>query len=202
MILETERLILRKARKGDWKDILEACKDLDLTRYLAVVPHPYTKKDAEWFVNDCLKKWRKKEMDKFPFLIELKSEKKVIGVISLDLKKSDGIGTTGSWINKNYWKRGYITEAKIAVNEFAFNEQKMRKLETSVAKVNEASKATQEAVGYKYEGTRIKGVKTKSTGKIYDLILYGLMKEDWKKQLPKLKKKLKEKIKKLEIEKY
>lgn len=76
MKIETKRLILRPPRKSDWKDILEGAKELDVTRNLLVVPHPYKKKDAIWFVNHAMKKWRKKEKSDYTFFIELKSEKK------------------------------------------------------------------------------------------------------------------------------
>ncbi len=199
MKLETRRLILRKPKVSDWKDVLDGCKELDVTKYLKVVPHPYKKKDAVDFIKKCLKKWRNKEQTKFPFFIELKSEKKVIGVIEIfNYNKQHKICETGSWINKHYWKKGYITEAKIAINEFAFNKLKVRKMETGVYEKNNASNATQKSIGYKYEGTRLKRHIVKSTGKIHDEHMYGLLKEDWKRNLPKIKKKLNEKIKKLE----
>ncbi len=67
-------------------------------------------------------------------------------------------------------------------------------METGAYEKNKASNATQRAMGYKYEGTRIKHHISKSTGKIHDEHLYGLFKEDWKKNLPKLRKKLNKKI--------
>ena len=194
--LETKRLILRKPKISDWKDVLEACKDLAVTRYLSTVPHSYKKEDARWFVKDCLKKWGKKEQENFPFFIELKSEKKVIGVLEIHkYSKQHKTCGTGSWINKKYWRKGYITEAKIAVNEFAFNKLKVRKMETEVYDKNNASNATQKSMGYKYEGTRLKHHIAKSTGKIHDAYLYGLFRKDWKKKLPKLRKKLNNKMK-------
>ncbi|MEK6741799.1 MAG: GNAT family protein [Nanoarchaeota archaeon] len=200
--LETQRLILRKPKISDWKDIVDGCKEIDVTRYLTIVPHPYKKKDADWFIKDCLKKWNKKEQTSYPFFIELKSGKKVIGVIEIfKYNKQHKVCETGSWINKAYWKKGYITEAKVAINEFAFNKLKVRKMETSVYEENDASNATQKSMGYKYEGTRLKHHIAKSTGKIHDEHLYGLLKEDWKKNLPKVKKRLNEKVKKLEAEK-
>jgi len=87
------------------------------------------------------------------------------------------------------------------VNEFAFNKLKMRKMETGAFVDNKASNATQKSIGYEYEGLRKKHYLSKSTGKIHDENLYGLMKEDWKKNLPKLKKHLEEKIKKLDKKK-
>jgi|SRR3972149_6294123 len=199
MMLKTQRLILRKPRLSNWKNIFEACKDIEVTRYLADAPHPYKKKDAIDFIKICLKKWNQKEKKSYPFFIELKSEKKIIGVIEIfGYNKRHRICETGSWINRKYWRKGYITEAKIAVNEFAFNRLKVRKMETGAYEKNKASNATQKAMGYKYEGTRLKHHITKSTGKIHDEHFYGLFKEDWKRNLPKLKKKLNDKIRRLE----
>ena len=36
-------------------------------------------------------------------------------------------------------------------------------------------------MGYKLEGVQRKKIKTQATGKIHDLNIYGLLKEDWKK---------------------
>ena len=74
MEIKTERLILRKPKMSDWKDILEGAKELEVSKNLEGVPHPYKKKDAEWFVNDVLKKWRKKKRKSYEFFIELNEE--------------------------------------------------------------------------------------------------------------------------------
>ena len=200
MKLETERLILRKPRMSDAQDIVEGVNNLNVSKNLAVVKYPYYIKDAKSWVSHCLKSWSKKNKKDYYFFIELKSEKKLIGAIDLSIN-STGIGRTGSWVNENYHRKGYMTEAKIAINEFAFNKLKIRKLETEAYSDNIASNATQKSVGYKYEGCRIKHSISLSTGKIHDENLYGLLRKDWKKNLPKLKKHLKEKIKKLEKKK-
>jgi ribosomal-protein-alanine N-acetyltransferase len=198
MKLETERLILREPKISDTEDHQKGINDINISKYLLVVKYPYTKKDSEFWIKECIKKWSKKPQKSFPFFIELKSEKKVIGAIDLNIKSHNKIATTGSWINKKYQKKGYITEAKIAINEFAFNTLKIRKLETSVYKTNNASKNTQKRIGYKYEGLKRKHAICEATGKIHDEIIFGMLKSEWKKNLPELKKHLKEKIKKLD----
>ena len=60
---------------------------------------------------------------------------------------------------------------------------------------NQASNATQIQVGYKLEGTKRKGTRCKATGKIHDINIYGLLREDWKRTKPKVIKSLNEKIK-------
>jgi [ribosomal protein S5]-alanine N-acetyltransferase len=197
--LETKRLILRKPKMSDWKDLLEGMSNLNISKNLEPVSFPYKKKDAQDFIKKRIKKWNKKEQDDFVFFIELKSEKKVIGTMGLhNVDKFNGLSETGSWINEKYWRKSYITEAKIAVNEFAFNKLKLRKLHSPLFATNKASDATQKRMGYKLEGVLRKHSKCKATNKIHDVKVYGLLKEDWKKNLPKLKKHLKKKIRILE----
>src|SRR3989344_3757155 len=154
---------------------------------LLVVPHPYNKKDADTYIKTVIKRWKQKIQNDYTFFIELKSEKKVIGAIGIHrIDWFSGVGTTGSWINKKYWRNGYMTEAKIAVNDFAFNKLKLRKLNSDVFTENKASNATQLKMGYRLEGTRRKAARSKASGKIHDENIYGLLKEDWKKVRGKL----------------
>ncbi len=44
MKLITKRLILRKPKKSDWKDLVEGVGEYDVAKMLLVVPHPYKKK--------------------------------------------------------------------------------------------------------------------------------------------------------------
>jgi len=197
--LETERLILRKPRLSDAEDIYEGINDMSILRRLSGPLHPYKKKDAEGWIKRTQKKWKEKPQKNYDFVIVLKSGKKVIGSLGIhNVDENNGICETGSWLAKKYHRKGYMTEAKIAVNEFVFNKLKMRKMETGAFSDNKASDATQRAVGYKYEGCRKKKHICNATGKIHDENLYGLFKEDWKKNLPKLKNHLKEKIRRLE----
>lgn len=176
--LETKRLILRKPQESDWQDIVEGVSELDVAKMTENIPHPYFKKDAEWFIKDALEKWEKKTA--IQFFIELKEEKKVIGVMALtNINEFNGTSTTGSWINKKYWRNGYITEAKIAINDFAFNELKLRRLNSTVKDDNQASNATQNKMGYKLEGFQRQGSRSKATGEIHNVNMYGLLKEDW-----------------------
>lgn len=187
MQLETKRLILRKPKLSDWKALVEGISHPQVISMLESPPFPYGEKEAKEFIKKAIKRWSKEE---YSFFIELKEEKKVIGCISLgkisDFKKE---ATTGSWINKNYWKKGYITEAKIAANDFAFNELGLIRLNSTVKKENKASNATQLKMGYKLEGVKRKGFRNKLSPRFYDLNLYGLLKEDWKKKRKDLIKK-------------
>lgn len=195
MKIETQRLILRPPQLSDWKDLVEGLNNLNVSKNLLKVKYPYTRKEAMLYLKKCTKPDYKK--GGYNFYIELKSEKKIIGAIVLDIDEHNKIAKTGSWVNEKYHKKGYMTEAKIAVNNLAFNKLKLRKLETTVFSNNIASNATQKRVGYKIEGMMRKHGISIATGKIHDENMYGLLKEEWLKIVPELKTHLKEKIKKL-----
>jgi ribosomal-protein-alanine N-acetyltransferase len=187
MQLKTKRLILRPPKRGDWKDLMEGVGEYDVAKMMSKIPHPYKKQDAINYLKMAIKRWKQKKADDYTFFIELKSEKKIIGALGLHrIDWFSGVGATGSWINKKYWRNGFMTEAKIAVNDFAFNKLKLRRLDSDVYTDNVASNATQKTMGYKLEGTQKKKIRTLSTGKIHDLNMYGLLKEDWKKARRKL----------------
>jgi len=187
MKLETKRLILRKPKMSDADDIAEGIGNYDVAKMLMKVPYPYTKKNAEDFIKKRIQKWKEKDLDDYLFMIELKSEKKVIGAIGVHrIDFFNGVGTTGSWINKKYWRNGYMTEAKIVVNDFVFSKLKLRRIESNIFIENKASGATQKKMGYKFEGMKRKCAKSKASGKIHDENIWGLLKEDWVKARKKL----------------
>lgn len=192
MILKTERLILRKPKKNDWKDIFNACQDKNFAKKTKRIPHPFMKKDAKKFIEKSLSKWKNKE---YSFFIELKSEKKIIGFVELsDIRKFNETAETISWIDPKYQRRGYMLESKIAINNFAFNILKLRKVSSYMFSDNMPSIAVQKKMGYEFEGRMLKDCRDISTGKIHNIDIYSLFKSNWKKVLPKLRKDL---IKKL-----
>ena len=185
MMLETKRLILRPPKESDWADLVEGAKDLEVSRNLQMIPHPYSKKDAMSFIRRNLEHSNARKNGVYNFFIELKSDGKVIGVTSVDLSKGDkNVGKTGSWINKKYWRKGYMLEAKVAVLDFAFTKLKLRKIETAAFTENTASNKMSRKLGFKQEGTKRQAVTALSTGKVHDEHIYGLLKKEWKERRP------------------
>jgi RimJ/RimL family protein N-acetyltransferase len=179
MKLETKRLILRDWSKKDIADLIEGLNNYKVSKWLALVPNPYTKKDAEDWISYCKQNAKSKNRSYY-FAIELKSEKKVIGGIGIDkINKFHGIGGGGFWINEKYHGKGYGTEALAAKIGFAFNKLKLRRLESGFFKGNKPSLNLQKKFGYKVEGLRRKGFKCKADGKLKDEYTTALLKEDW-----------------------
>src|SRR3989339_830881 len=123
MELKTKRLLLRPPRMMDIDEIIEGAGNLEVSKWLLVVPHPYKRKDV------------------------------------ID------------------WIKSYGSEALEAVLDFAFNKLKLRRLEAGVIKGNPGSRVLLEKFGFKLEGTKRRAIIPKSTGKITDEHIYGLLKE-------------------------
>jgi len=182
MKLETKRLILRDIETKDAKDIVANVNNLNVSRNLLVVPYPYSMKDAKEWIKDCKKNARKNPREGYSLGIELKLEKKLIGSIGLHkVNRYQGTAQIGYWLGENYWRKGYMYEAASKVLDFAFNKLKLRRLDIEAFAENRGSNELIKKLGFRYEGTRVKRLRSKADGKIHDEIKYGLLKKDYKK---------------------
>ena len=174
IIIETDRLILRKWRLEDVSDIVEGLNNLNVTKWLAQVPFPYTEEDAKNFVNKSI------ENNLYNFAIVLKEENKVIGGTQItNINYVHGTAGGGIWLNEKYQGKGYGTEAFGARIKYAFEELGLRRLENGYFKGNEKSHKMQLKFGYKDEGIRRKKFISQSTKNYEDEYITGLLKEEW-----------------------
>ena len=103
--LTTDRLTLRMPRLPDAPLVADALNNLNVSRWLAVVPYPYGLSDAVWFIEECAKgtfhAWFIWDGDRF------------VGTIGID-------GALGYWLAEPCWGQGYATEAGHAVVDHYF----------------------------------------------------------------------------------
>ena len=175
MQLETARLVLRVWRMGDVEDLIEGLNNIEVSKWLAYIPYPYTLEKAVDWIKRC-----EKLSDSYEFAIELKSENKVIGGTSIDkINKIEGTAGGGIWLNAKYHGKGYGTEAWGKRIEFAFQTLKLRRLENGFFEGNIPSQKMQEIFGYVIEGKRRKAYKCMADNEYKDEIITGLLKEEW-----------------------
>ena len=174
MRLVTERLILRPLVFKDAEDIAENLNNINVSRYLSIVPYPYNLKNAKEFIKITRK-------SRNFFAIALKSSEKVVGIIVLMnvdsyVKKAD----IGYWLGEKYWRQGIAAEALLAIVKFAFSKLKLVRLQATVAIKNKSSVKLLRKAGFKKEGLRRKALRAKSTGKWHDTYDFGLLRSDVK----------------------
>jgi RimJ/RimL family protein N-acetyltransferase len=181
MKIETERLILRPITKKDKKDLIEGIGNIEISKYLLTVPYPYAEKDADWWINHCNEKWKEESPSSYEFVIELKSEKKMIGGTGLShVDEYHGTAELGYWLAAKYHGKGYGSETLKAILDFAFNKLRLRRIEAKVYTHNEPSYKLLEKFGFKREGLCRESVKCKASGKIESDYMYALLKKEYK----------------------
>jgi RimJ/RimL family protein N-acetyltransferase len=182
MKIETRRLILRPLRLSDAEDIVKNINNLNVSKWLLVIRYPYLLKDAKNWIKSTQKKWKKKKIESYEFGIELKSERKIIGAIGLNIKRNYK-ATVGYWIGEKYWRKRYGSEALGKIIQFAFKKLKLKRLEAEVFVGNPSSGKLLEKFGFKKEGYAKKLEICKADGKVKDGIRYGILEENFKERL-------------------
>ncbi len=188
MTIETKRLLLRPVIKKDEEDLAKALNNINISKWIVPMPHPYKKKDAEWWINNQIKKRKEKPRIDYHFAIELKPNKRLIGVIGIfGFDKYKIKGELGYWLDQKYWKQGIMSEAIEKIIEFSFSKLKLKKINLPIFAKNNSSNALAKKFGFKLEGKLRKNARCQATNKIHDENVWGLLKKEW----PKIKKGLK-----------
>lgn len=178
MEIDSKRIILRNWKDEDVRDLIEGLNNINVSKWLAAVPYPYTKKDAEEFI--AYAKQTEESKKDLMLAIVLKENNKVIGGTSIqNINKKDGTCTGGIWLNEKYQKNGYGTEAFSTRAKYCFEILGLRRLENGYFSDNEKSKKMQEKLGYKYEGIRRKKYLCLATNEYNDECITGLLKEEF-----------------------
>lgn len=146
------RIYLRAVSKDDLRILTIWINDPEVNQYLKV-SYPMSYEDQlKWYESHMHERVR----TSVHFAIVLKDSDQIIGVMGLHhIDHKHGTATTGSFIgNKQYWNKGYGTEAKMLVLEYAFNTLNLRKICSMVYDFNTRSKRCLEKCGYHEEGIR------------------------------------------------
>jgi [ribosomal protein S5]-alanine N-acetyltransferase len=179
MRIITKRLILRQPTIKDAGDIVSIVNDLTVSRYTAHVPFPYDIKCAKAFIKQCRQNERQKPVTNLDFIVENRAEQKVIGCAGyIRIDHYTGKADIGYWIGKNYWRQGFGYEIVSALVKYAFTKLKLQRLEAAIYKENRGSQVLVKKFGFKKEGLRRRASRSNATGKIHDVMIYGLLKSD------------------------
>ena len=151
-ILETPRLILRDIRMEDIQEYYERLfSDGDVCRYLLFDPHQDIGESYEQIQN-ILQQYEEGKF--YRWGITEKGDDSLIGIIGLvriDEEKDEC--SFAYLLARDYWGRGYGTEALREVIRFAFEELKLKRIVADHMAENPASGAVMRKVGMTHIGT-------------------------------------------------
>ena len=119
----------------------------NVSDWLVMVPYPYTKKDARWWINHC----KDAKNNKKDFLYAIEIEEEHVGGISLH-KKFEHSAELGYWLGEPYWGKSYMFEAINKIIEIAFEELKLIRVFAYVFEENIKSENVLLKTGFEYEG--------------------------------------------------
>lgn len=153
MILETERLYLRQMEQSDYNNL---CQILKNSEVMYAYEHSFSNEEVQNWLDNQLDRYKK-----FGFglwAVILKQSKEFIGQTGLTMQDFNGnqVLEIGYLFNKNYWHKGYATEAAIACKKYAFNTLGYNRVYSIIRDNNIASQNVAKRNGMKQVGKFIK----------------------------------------------
>ncbi len=179
--MSNNKIVFLRGRKVTLRSLdketdLASCQrwvnDAEVRHYLKRYMPVSRQAEEEWF--DGLAK----KPNDLVFAIET-LEGKFIGTMGLlGIHWKDRFATSGAMIGeKDYWGKGYGTDAKMALLDYAFNALNLRKVCSTVISYNKRSLRCLLRCGYKIEGRR-KNQFFKD-GRYWDEVVLAVFKKDW-----------------------
>ena len=154
MHITTPRLTLRPADASLAESTHAYAGDLENTRFMMFLPYA-TLEETTDMLRSAEAEWRKDEPERCEFAIFL--EGKHVGGITLYMQADRTEAELGWVLHKAYWRRGYVTEAALAVMDFA-RSIGVRRIFACCDSENVASYKTMEKLGMRL--VKADGVRT------------------------------------------
>ncbi|MGB4661674.1 MAG: GNAT family N-acetyltransferase [Mobilitalea sp.] len=176
IIIETERLLLRRFTRKDAADVFNNwAGDIEICRYMRWAPHrniEETRKVIQSWIDSYYKN------NFYQWAITLKGKTEPIGAIGLFIvNENDLCGDVGYCISKEYWGQGITTDALKAVISFAFDRMNFNRIETYHSIHNPASGRVMQKAGMVFEGMAKQ--KYRSISGFEDSNMYAMIREDY-----------------------
>jgi len=172
-IIKTERLTLRKMRRGDVDDLYDYCRREESCRYSNWTAHQskaVTKEYIRWMQGRYFFR------EGLTFVVEY--EGRVIGTASFaDFDEDYKTVEIGYGINSDYWGKGIGREIVSALLEFAFNTIGVIRVYARVMPENERSAKLLAGLGFTLEGVLRKSTYIKNS--YHDVAVYSILDDEY-----------------------
>jgi ribosomal-protein-alanine N-acetyltransferase len=179
-MFKTKRLHIREVTSADIDNVhkLHSLLETDEFNTLGI---PENIQVTERILTDWLKLQKQEPRSSYVFSIDKSDDNAFVGLIAITVGKINyKIAEVWFKIHKDYWRKGYTTEALRRLLDFGFNDLKLHRIEAGCATGNIASSKTLEKVGFTREGMKRKILPIRGEWK--DNYFYAILEEDFIKQ--------------------
>lgn len=173
MILKGKKTILRPIESEDLEFVRSLINDPEIEKTIVGWALPISRKDEEhWYASYS------NSVQNIRYIITTLDGERVglTGLGNIDMKNGSAKGL-GIRITKNVQSKGLATDAYMTMFNFAFNELRLHRIETSAFDDNLASLKFQEKLGCKREG--IKREAAFKNGEYKNIVTLGCLKNDF-----------------------
>lgn len=174
-MIHTKDIKLRALDNKDKVQILDWANDSEVKELTGGIFPVSEIEHQRWFESKVLEPINK------IFGIEYKEESEIIGIIGL--KDTDLINRSSELYiyigNKEYWGKGYGTQAVFKLVEFCFQELNLNRIYLYVFDYNERAISSYKKVGFYVEGILRQSLYKK--GKYHNKVLMSILRKEFKK---------------------
>jgi len=174
-VLQSDRLTLRPFEADDASDVQRLAGNWKIADTTLNVPHPYEDGMAEEWISTLKPSFDSGERATFAAICT--ADQQLVGAISLRINGPFDRAELGYWIGEPYWGCGYCTEAAKVVVRYGFEKLDLNRIHACFLERNPSSGKVLQKIGMSAEGVARQHVK--KHGKFEDLILYGMVRDEW-----------------------
>jgi RimJ/RimL family protein N-acetyltransferase len=167
----TPRLLLRTIRLADVDDLLAIYSDERVAFF--ALPSTESREEVAASIANA-RPWRERPH----FMVEFKG--RVVGDVVLEIDTRDLVANLGYCTAREFWGRGFATEAARAVVDYGFTTFGLAKICARADPRNVRSVRVMEKLGMTREAYFRSHVLRR--GERCDRVHYGLLREDWEKE--------------------
>lgn len=174
-VLATPRLRLRPFTAADAADVQRLAGDPGISATTLHIPHPYERAMAVEWISTHAKKYA--DGTHVIYAVTSTGGGRLLGAVGLTIDRRNRRAEMGYWIGREYWNRGYATEAAGAVLRYAFGTLGMNKIFAHHMTRNPASGRVLKNLGMKHEGCLRQHVV--KSGVPEDIDVYAMVREEY-----------------------
>jgi RimJ/RimL family protein N-acetyltransferase len=168
--LRDDAIVLRPWRMEDAPAVFAACQDPAISRWIPWVPSPYTRGDAEAYLQGCIDSGD----ERHPFAIDDVRTGQLLGAIEMRLDGQRVRGHVGYWVAAPARGRGTGTRALRLLAIWGHETLELQRLELITDPENVASQRVAEKVGFVREGV-LRSHLRHPDGRVRDSVMFSLL---------------------------